>query len=393
MASGETIKVDNALPFEAMDTYKGLGKGFADEIIDGLGLALLVCDRKQKIQYANPKAEELLNHSKEQLIGHDLSSILHIEDDLIKTLKQAIEHMSEVSEQDITIEGPRVKKQVVSVEISPNINNDANKDDLFSMLVKTTPDHQRISNNLIPNGRGKSVESMSAVLAHEIKNPLSGIKGAAQLLRQSASEKDKRLTNLIGDECDRILNLINQMQTFSDPELSEPESYNIHEVIMHVIDLAKQGFGADIVIDQHFDPSLPNISGSKDQMIQALLNLLKNAAEATPEQGGRIQINTAWRRDMRFKLGQTSDPVFLPIEITIQDNGAGISDDIKQCLFDPFVTNKPQGTGLGLALVKRFISNHGGLISAINSETQGACFQIFLPPSNPNNKPTNESLS
>lgn len=386
MAKADPIRVelDPATPLESAEKLC-----LHEQVVESLGLALIVCDKNQIIQLLNHKAEELLNHSKDQMVGKYLTSFLHKNEILSKSLTTAINQNTAVSEQDLLIEGPNFKKQIVSIEVSPDTTN-AKNSDLITILIKVKPDHQRISNDLITKGKTKSIESMSAVLAHEIKNPLSGIRGAAQLLGQRAVEKDQKLTSLIANECDRILYLIDQMQTFSDPELVEPEHYNIHEALVHVVDLAKQGFAADIVVEQHFDPSLPYIMGSKNQMIQALLNLLKNAAEAVPEQGGRIQISTAWRRDMRFKVSTTSDPVFLPIEIKVQDNGPGISEDMASCLFDPFVTNKVNGTGLGLALVKRFVANHGGVISALNTDTQGACFQILLPPTTESHKIVNE---
>jgi two-component system nitrogen regulation sensor histidine kinase GlnL len=142
--------------------------------------------------------------------------------------------------------------------------------------------------------------------------------------------------------------------------------------------LAKNGFGRHLRYVTNFDPSLPAVLGHRDQLVQVFLNLIKNAAEATPKKGGEITLETAYQQGVRFAVSGTDSRIHLPLRVSIKDNGDGIADDIKSCLFDPFVTSKPQGTGLGLALVAKFIGDHGGVIEC-DSQPKRTEFRVMLP--------------
>ncbi len=187
------------------------------------------------------------------------------------------------------------------------------------------------------------------MLAHEIKNPLSGIRGAAQLLEASAGDEDRALTRLICDETDRIVKLVDRMQSFADSTPSQWESLNIHAVLDHVKRLAQAGFARHVRIAEVYDPSLPHVSGSRDQLIQIFLNLVKNAAEAIGEDGidGEITLTTAYRPGVRLRTGENVEPVSLPLEICVRDNGPGIPSEIAANLFDPFVNDEGSGVWSG----------------------------------------------
>ncbi len=222
------------------------------------------------------------------------------------------------------------------------------------------------------------------MLAHEIKNPLSGIRGAAQLLEANAGDEDRALTRLICEETDRIVKLVDRVQSFADSTPAQWESLNIHAVLDHAKRLAQAGFARHIRFAETYDPSLPHVYGSRDQLIQVFLNLIKNAAEAIGDDGidGEITISTAYRPGVRLRTRPSAEPVGLPLEICVRDNGPGIAPDILSNLFDPFVTTKAQGSGLGLALVAKLVGDHGGTIEC-ESHPRRTTFRVLMPLESP----------
>jgi two-component system nitrogen regulation sensor histidine kinase GlnL len=222
----------------------------------------------------------------------------------------------------------------------------------------------------------RSVRGLAAMLAHEIKNPLSGIRGAAQLMGRAIDDKNSKLPELICKEVDRIKGLVDDLETFGGPTHDPLGSVNIHEVLDHVLNLAVAGFGANCIFRPRFDPSLPPVHGHYDRLVQTFLNLVKNAVEASGPEAD-ITVSTSYRHGI-WIMGAQGRRVRLPIEITIRDNGPGIPDQIKGHLFDPFVSGKEGGSGLGLALVARFISEMGGTVTCDNHPEGGALFRVQL---------------
>ena len=238
---------------------------------------------------------------------------------------------------------------------------------------------EKIDRQLTHRGAARSVSALAAMLAHEIKNPLSGIRGAAQLLESGLGDEDRALTRLICDETDRIVRLVDRMEAFSDQRPLKREKINIHTVLDHVKQLARSGFARHVRFTENYDPSLPPLAGDHDQLVQVFLNLIKNAAEAIGDAPhGEIELSTAFRPGVSLRMRGQERAVGLPLEFRVRDNGPGVPEEILSHIFDPFVTTKTSGTGLGLALVAKIINDHGGVIEC-ESKPGRTCFRILMP--------------
>ena len=293
---------------------------------------------------------------------------------MLALLDQVRTTWTAVSEYGLPIETPRIGGHLVNVHARPLPDNPG----FVVLAIQERSIADTIDRQLTHRGAARSVSAMAAMLAHEVKNPLSGIRGAAQLLEESASDDDKELTRLIRDEADRIVALVDRMDIFSDNVPLDQHAVNIHQVLDRVRKLGESGFARHVRFVENYDPSLPLVLGNKDQLVQVFLNLVKNAAEAINEGDGEIVMTTAYRHGVRFAVPGSNSRVHLPLMVSIQDNGEGIPEDSHGYLFDPFVTTKPKGSGLGLALVAKIIDDHGGIIE-LDSHPSKTIFKIMLP--------------
>lgn len=343
-------------------------------VLNSLGDAVFAVGDDNIIRYANAAAEQLFGMGAPTLVGSSLDGFITDDNPLFFIIKKSKEFGASYAERDVRIDGPRLDERVMSVRAEP-VSEGAGVV-VVSLHEQTLA--RQIDRQLEHRGAARSVTAMASMLAHEVKNPLSGIRGAAQLLEDGADDDAIQLTQLICDEADRIVSLVNRMEAFSDERLPTRSALNIHEVLDRVQRLAESGFAKHVRFQALYDPSLPLVFGNRDQLVQVVLNLVKNAAEAVAGQGGEIRLETRYRHGLRLALPGTGERVNLPIEITIRDNGSGVPADLRPFLFDPFVTTKKNGTGLGLALVAKLVGDHGGVVD-LDSDGTGTVFRVMLP--------------
>ncbi len=339
-------------------------------IANALPMPVLVVDSAQQLVFVNPAAEQFFGTGAGLLLKHRLDDFTPFGSPLIGLIEQARERGASVGERDMDLSTPRHGERVADVTATPV------GDGAVLVTLQERSLAQRIDRQLVHRGAVRSMHGMAAVLAHEIKNPLAGIRGAAQLIEETVD--DTTLTRLICDETDRIRNLIDRMESFGDTRGFARKPVNIHEVLDRVRRLAEAGFARDVVFRESFDPSLPDVAGDFDQLVQVFLNLVRNAVDALPESGGEIVLTTGYRPGVRFGAAVAGERVSLPIEVTVRDNGAGVAPELMPHIFDPFVTTKPHGTGLGLALVAKIVGDHGGIVEC-DSAPAKTVFRILLP--------------
>jgi two-component system nitrogen regulation sensor histidine kinase GlnL len=357
--------------------------GFARRAIDyefllaALPHPILVIGPENAVLYANAAAESFLMTSLSVLRRAGLESVVAFGCPLLALIEQVRRTGATLNEYAVEMATPKfASPKLVDVYGGPL----ADAPGQLLIMLQQRNMAQMIERQLTHRAAARTVSGMAAVLAHEIKNPLSGIRGAAQLLEPGLSDEDRALAQLICAETDRIRDLVDRMEVFGDERPLSKAPINIHDVLDHVLRLAQSGFGRSVRFVEDYDPSLPPVPGNRDKLVQAFLNLVKNACEAIGEgaEAGRIVVQTAFRPGVRLSVPGSDTRVSLPLMITIEDNGIGVPDHLKANMFDPFVTTKRTGTGLGLALVAKIIGDHGGIIEC-DSEPKRTIFRVLLP--------------
>lgn len=343
-------------------------------VLNALSSAVVVVDADNRVISLNMAAEDLIGASAAHASGRPLSDWVPEDSPLTSMIEQARASHSSLSDYDLVLDSPRLGQRTVNVQISPIPDTS----DCVAISFQERSIAFKMHRQLSYRGAARSVTAMASMLAHEVKNPLSGIRGAAQLLEQSVSAEDATLTRLICDETDRICALVDRMEVFSDERPIQRGPVNIHEVLERCRRVAQNGFGRHVTFVERYDPSLPPVLGNRDLLVQVFLNLIKNACEAVPHDGGEITLTTSYRHGMRVAVAGSRERLHLPLQVTVQDNGPGITEDLRANLFEPFVTTKINGTGLGLAFVAKTIADHGGVIE-VDSAARRTIFRLTFP--------------
>jgi two-component system nitrogen regulation sensor histidine kinase GlnL len=358
-------------------------------IFDALPNPILVVDENDVICFANSAAEDFFQASSTVLARHKLEDTMPFSSPVLEVVNQVRQSAGVMNEYSVGVGTPRMGGERI-VDLQTALVNDDPRFVVLTFLRRSMA--QKFDLQLTHRGAARSVSGMAAMLAHEIKNPLSGIRGAAQLLEPVLENNDRALAKLICEETDRIRDLVDQMEVFSDERPLDRKPVNIHVVLDRVKQLTAAGMPNAITIREEYDPSLPSVLGNQDQLVQVFLNLAKNAAESITTSGasGEITLTTAFRPGVKLTVPGSNERVSLPFEVCIHDTGPGISEDLRPHIFDAFVTTKPQGRGLGLALVAKIVRDHGGVVECISRE-RGTTFRVLLPMLRQQNEDKSES--
>lgn len=344
----------------------------AQRQLASLPLAVVMLSPGLRIAAANPAAEQFFGQSLRRLAGRKLTEMLEFSE--APLLDRLNDSETPVSARDIGVVVPGQGTRHLDLTVTPIVDEPG-----WQML--TLHDSNAEALGEAAGGADNAILRAPEILAHEIKNPLAGIRGAAQLLGRKLEEKDRALTALIADEVDRIANLIDQMQTLSRQTLAPVEPCNLHEAARRAVAIMDAAGGRGARIEEEFDPSLPPVLGSPDGLVQVLINLIANAREAASVAAKpRVIVRTRFASGLQLHSARAGKPVRLPIELRVSDNGAGVDPAMREHIFEPFVTTKKTGQGLGLALVRKLVRDMNGRISHERDEANGwTHFRLHLP--------------
>ncbi|ARO30072.1 MULTISPECIES: nitrogen regulation protein NR(II) [Rhizobium] len=354
------------------------GGTVAMAVLNAIQNPVVMVDESGFVAFANWEAEAFFGASASHLARYRISTFIPFGSPLLALIDQVRERKAPVNEYRVDLSSPRLgQDKLVDLYVAPVLSEPG----AVVIVFQERSMADKIDRQLTHRAAARSVTGLASMLAHEIKNPLSGIRGAAQLLEQSVIDDDRALTRLICDETDRIVSLVDRMEVFSDERPVDRMPVNIHSVLDHVKAVAKAGFARNIRITESYDPSLPAVYANRDQLVQVFLNLVKNAAEAVGDRpDGEIMLTTAYRPGIRLSVAGTREKISLPLEFCVHDNGPGVPADLLPHLFDPFITTKTNGSGLGLALVAKIIGDHGGIIEC-DSQNSRTTFRVLMPAS------------
>src|SRR4051812_11424249 len=345
-------------------------------ILSALPIPVVLLDPENRFRHVNQAAEQFFGISAAGLAQLRLEDLVPPDNPVFLLIEQVRNNEATIVDHDLTLDSPRLHKKGITVQGSPLPEEPG----MVLLVMQDASAARSLDRQLAFRGAARSVSGMAAILAHEVKNPLSGIRGAAQLLEASVAPSDRELAELIRDEADRIRALVDRMEAFGEKPIART-AVNIHRVLEHVRKLAQNGFAAHIRFQEFYDPSLPPVWANRDQLVRVVLNLVKNAAEAVTQESvshPEIVLSTGFQHGMRVAIPGSTARLDLPLFLSVRDNGPGIPDDIRPHLFEPFVTSRSNGNGLGLSLVAKIVGDHGGLIE-VDSRAGRTEFRLHLP--------------
>lgn len=360
----------------ATEDLQGMEHAIAPQILAHMPNPVFILDAENRFFYLNHAAEMFFQSSQVILAGTLLSAVLPGDSALFSMLSRARSQQVSVADQGLELAGPRVGPKLLNIQISPYGEPPVGPGSLL-VTIQERALAERLRGQSIFHGAARSISAMAALLAHEVKNPLAGIKGAAQLLQTDLPGDNQELTKMIVEETDRIAALLDRMEGFAGGASVVLEPVNIHEIIDHCLHVAQASYGAHLQVDRVYDPSLPTVVGHRDLLIQAFLNIIKNASEVT-DNNGKLVVTTSYARSRRLQSGVGASQLHVPIQVEIADNGPGISDEIRDHIFDPFVSGKSSGSGLGLAMVASVVADHGGMVE-VDSIPGDTVFRMNFP--------------
>ncbi len=342
-------------------------------IWDTLPFPAFVVTSTGGILQANAQAEQLVSTSNKQMSMKTIVDLFSKNSNVASTLGQAVKDRGSVAQYNVDVS--IIGKPVAVCNIY--INFLGLDQTTLLLIIQPTGVAQKMSQSLNNLSAARSVTGMAAMLAHEIRNPLAGISGAAQLLAMNADKEDSDLADMIVHEAKRIGQLVDRVEHFGDQRPMNVKPVNIHDILDRAQRAAQAGYGTGILFNVDYDPSLPAVSGDADQLLQVFQNLLKNASEAMDGKRGTIKMRTSYNSGVKLVM-QGNKTQNLPMRIEIIDNGRGVPENLITEIFDPFVSSKSNGTGLGLSLVSKIIAGHGGIVEC-SSEYGRTSFCIHLP--------------
>lgn len=345
---------------------------FHEDLWVSLPMPAFLIDGSDNIAEVNPAAESFINSSAKAVIGKPAFDILAIDAPVDDKMRRAREDQASLVMNGVSVGCSNNPPEQCIVQLAPMVH----MQDYVLLLIEPRALADRLGRSMSVKSAAKSAIGMAEMLAHEIKNPLAGITGAAQLLSMNLSSEDLELTDLIVSESRRIVKLLEQVEQFGNLRPPVKKAVNVHDLLDRARKSASVGYAAHMKVIEEYDPSLPPTYVDSDQLLQVFLNLLKNAAEAAGDTPGTIRIRTFY--DMTLRLRRKDGPTSVPLTVEIIDDGPGLPPEIASDIFDPFVSGRENGTGLGLALVSKIISEHDGWVS-VDSVPGHTVFRISLP--------------
>ncbi len=349
---------------------------------------IVLLNEDNLILYVNASAEDFLSTSLSQLLNHSWSEIFGKDYILSDVPRRVRLEKGTLTLRDLQLTHPKIGTHSLDVsaclvdlgktQSPPFFHKALRKGEGVILSFHLHRLQGKLDGALQQRGGIRQVSALTSMLAHEVKNPLSGIRGAAQLLEQSLPKEEGNWARMILQETDRVMRLLQRLDAFGENPYLERKNINIHEVLNRVIEVASTGFAKDIEIIRRFDPSLPSVFGDFDQLVQVFLNLVKNGAEACPPKKGILKLTTQFVGGIRLQINQQHKATALPLMVMVEDNGQGIDPAVLPHLFEPFFTTKPDGTGIGLAIAAKIIGDHGGVIN-VDSHANGTSFKVLLP--------------